>query len=545
MARRYAHFSERGQGRALIELSTQYNPKQAVREYVTNCIDARIPGQKETVSVIMHTKEHRLIVSDNGTGISYEKLLRLPEEIGESEKAGKVDFRGEKALGLLAFGSLGLRMHLISRHYKEGPQHSYQRWEMQPSKGRIPVEDQVLTPGEMDDFFYGSFAHGTRVVIDGVDSHIMNKILSNASLRAWLRQLYDPVLQKGVVDIKIGRYDPRRREIRTESLQPLNYEREHSSRLRDEIIKVTIKNEEEPGNLEVLLFVDPQASTDKVAVYSKDVLVNESIADRDHFPEFSKSPVWTSGKVSGFVNDYFNRLVLGREGIERKSNAFRAWYHTVQSIEEQILPVVEETKKRGKRIVQNRDIRRVFDAMSDIWKDLRKSGLGDQYTRTGNGDKTPVSGTEPSVEGGGSGESGKQKPGTGKPPGPGTFEEEPEGIIQRVTRKRGIPFACPQPIPFPLTESHLRSRLEDKLGASPTLYINSEHEDYSTRASAKERSHFVRYIADILAKELSQYEANRAQSQGRLKGEPAEMIQATLRREEEVRFLLLNRLGVL
>src|SRR3990167_11175533 len=107
MEDRYVRFHDRGQGRALIELAKQYPPKDAIREFVTNSLDARVPDTVEDILVMVNPSQRRIVISDNGTGMRYEDLVALPTSIGYSKKAGDVDMRGEKALGLLAFGSLG------------------------------------------------------------------------------------------------------------------------------------------------------------------------------------------------------------------------------------------------------------------------------------------------------------------------------------------------------------------------------------------------------------------------------------------------------
>jgi len=107
MEEQYVRFHDRGQGRALIELAKQYPPRDAIREFVTNSLDARLDSTVEDIVVMINPNERRVVISDNGHGIPYDEINQLPLNIGYSKKAGNVDARGEKALGLLAFGSLG------------------------------------------------------------------------------------------------------------------------------------------------------------------------------------------------------------------------------------------------------------------------------------------------------------------------------------------------------------------------------------------------------------------------------------------------------
>src|SRR3990172_8560016 len=107
MANRYVGFHSEGEGRALVELARGYNPKNAVREFVTNSLDARVKDKRVNISLIVDPFDRRVIISDNGCGMTNEELYARALSIGYSEKRGVTDQRGEKALGLLAFGSLG------------------------------------------------------------------------------------------------------------------------------------------------------------------------------------------------------------------------------------------------------------------------------------------------------------------------------------------------------------------------------------------------------------------------------------------------------
>jgi len=547
MSTMYARFHEKGEGRALIELAKNYDPKSALREFVTNGIDSILEAKGKIhgdISVVINPKDRRIIVSDNALGIPSEKFMQLPLSIGYSEKADMVDMRGEKALGLLAFGSLGKSMHMITRPYGLSAGYDYLRWELKESKAEIPCTHENLSSTDVQDFFYGTFNHGTRIVVDQVDPHILKEILTKPNLKNWLRELYNPALRKRVTKISLGTYDKRSKTIRTEELEPIEYQRNNSTELintpADDLIEITIKGQDEPGKLEVLLFVDPEATTDKVAVYSKDVLVYQSLA---LLPEFVRSAVWTSGKVVGYINDYFNKLVLGREAIDRNRNAFKAWFTEVQNLEKRIAPVVEQKKKHGKRLREERHLKTAYNAVADALKDLKKTDLGDRLINDKDGEIVETIGIQRI--------STNDNPGTGENNPTNRNEEEVNtnppiisgpGEKVRVRRK---PETIPRPIPneFPLSEAHLRSKLETSLG-EPILYVNSAHEDYKLRVSVKDHSVFVKYSIELMAKEAAGYEIQKLSLEGRLKGDPSDLVSATLLREEQIRFLAMKRLGL-
>lgn len=539
---RYVRFHSEGQGRALIEIARQYPPRDAIREFVTNSLDGKVQNNTEDIIITVNPSERRLIISDNGNGIPYQELIEKPIKVGFSEKTGRVDMRGEKALGLLAFGSLGEVMHIISKPYKDETQdYGYLRWEIKENKGNMTYTYKQITPREVKDYFYGTFPNGTRVIIDKVNPHILEKILTISNLKNWLRMIYNPALRKGMINLRLGKINKMTQTPKAESLEEIDYKKQSSSKLIDKIIPIPIKNIEIPGNLEILLFVDPEAIYDKVAVYSKDVLVYESLAE---LPEFSRSLVWTSGKVSGYINDYFNKLILGRNGIDRNRNTFKAWFNAIKELEEKIRPIVEEKKKHGLKLKENNYINEVFDAFADVWKDLKKVERGEEYTRSSKGDSIPVIGVEPAIERGD--KKGKHVPRepTGRPPGPGTFRFDQEGYNQEVVPKTGVPIGRPQPIEFELKEIHLRSKLEDLLGVSPTLFLNSAHEDYKSRAESKDNIPFKKYILDLLAKEAAFYDVKKAEKEGKLIGNKLEIIQSALQKEEHIKFQALRRLGI-
>ncbi|VVB77858.1 Type 2 DNA topoisomerase 6 subunit B [uncultured archaeon] len=529
----YVRFHEQGQGRALIELARAYHPRSAIRELVTNSLDDRVKkGVTENIYLTLDPYQKRIVVFDNGNGIAEEKLFSLATSVGFSTKAGQVDMRGEKALGLLAFGSIGDVMHIITRPYGSAQKnYGYTRWEIDDSKHRIPFVNQELSPDQVEDSF-GSFSYGTKVVIDRVNSHIFEKVLTPANLKDGLRSLYNPALRKGIAKIYVGKYDKRSKKVKFEEIKAIEYEKESSLLLIDQTLQIPIKNEEQPGNLEVLLFIDPEASRDKVAVCSKDVQVYESITE---LTEFAKHPVWSSGKVTGYINDHFNKLILGRDGIDRTRNAFKSWYSTLEEIAEKLRPIVEENKKKGKKVKEQKYIQEAFRALSDVWRDLRKEDSEEDYIVNPEGEeiiKVREEERKESEKKGSEHEKSKEKV--------VNHDKEGEKTI-RVSRKK-VPFACPLPLEFSQHEMHLRSRYEHQLGR---LYINSLHPDYQARVDLTDPSPFIRYNVEILAKEASSNEIRKMSESRRLIGNPNEIVEMAMQREEQLRFLALERLGII
>ncbi len=529
-------FHEKGADRVLIEAARAYEPRKAMREFLTNSLDAKLEGAPGYVNVRLIPNERTVIVSDNGLGMSYDKLRTLPTSIGYSDKSGRVDQRGEKALGLLAFGSLGDQMQIITKDMKSGDRnYAYMRWEIKD--GRIIAVPKLIDQSEVDSDFQGCFSHGTRLIFNRVGQDTIKKVLTMNNLSEWFGKLYAPELRSGNLNITLEKVE--RGKVKQLQIEPEEYD---GTSIVDEKIAVPIRNEERPGNLEVVLFVNPKANSDKVAVYSRGVLVYESVAELD---EFRRHPVWASGKVSGFVNDGFNRLILGRDGIDRQRNAFKAWYEKVEEIAEKIRPIVEESKKTGRQKQTNTQFQKVYDIIVDIWGELERTEEGELLKRDPEGELVNVTGISPSPGGHRQYGEGKKKPSDiNKPHGPGAFKADPDGHQERVSPRRGIPFACPQPVDFPENEMHLRSKLEDWVGDSPMLYVNQLHEDYKAREEKTDGS-FLRYLVEMVAKEGASFNVRRAQRENKLNGDPSEIVKAAMAEEEKIKFLAFKRAGLL
>ncbi len=535
-------FHEQGQDSAIVELARAYDQRQALREFVTNSLDARVVGASHPfeVSVIANPRERKLIISDNGYGMNEAKLFSLPVSIGRSEKRGRIDMRGEKGMGILGFGSLGDTMHVVTREYGGAINagYSYVRWEI--GKNGIDYSTQSLSASDVEQYFGGAFKHGTRVIINRIGEHVMDKVLTPAALKKWLSKLYTPALRSGVVNLSVGRDDGRKRLV--SPVEPHNYLVGSAALFMDEILQVPIKGDEVPGNLEVVLFVNPESMSDAVSVYSKDVLVYDSLTD---LAELTGNQVWNSGKVSGFVNDRFSKLVLGRDGIDRNSRNFRSWFETIKEIEDKLRPVVAELQRKGASRVGNVDIKKAYEAMSDAFRELRKLGHGGSLTRSGDGELVRVVGVQPvpsDVVGGDRKKGGPKTP-TGRPAGPGTFRADDSGVEERVVPRGPVPFGQPQPIDFPLSEAHLRSKLEDQLG-TPIIYLNSSHPDYRARQGATDRHPFIRYIVDLVSKEAAGFEVRDNERKGKLVGNTSDSVRDALEKAEFLRFHTLNNLGI-
>src|SRR5712692_7839268 len=107
-------------GAALRLLSEVYpDARRALAEFIANAADAFILGERQGMRknwrCEVHLSEQEIKVIDNGPGITRERLLELPSRVTLSAKAGDLQQKGHKAIGLLAYSSFCKEMRIISR----------------------------------------------------------------------------------------------------------------------------------------------------------------------------------------------------------------------------------------------------------------------------------------------------------------------------------------------------------------------------------------------------------------------------------------------
>lgn len=98
---------------------------EAIKQFVENSADAiqQASSEEGRISIQLHYKDgdgepgakllKRVIVTDNGVGMSRKKMKQILRHIGDSEKV-QMALRGEKGIGLLAFSLVAQELHLAS-----------------------------------------------------------------------------------------------------------------------------------------------------------------------------------------------------------------------------------------------------------------------------------------------------------------------------------------------------------------------------------------------------------------------------------------------
>ena len=363
--------SEVGQERMLVELAHLYkNPLHALREYVTNAVDAHGADRRKgtfqdgLVNVDISPQDRRLIITDNASGMSEALMRVLPIRIGDSLKAGKPDQRGEKAVGLLAFGSMGGRcVDIISRGEGDvGYNHlRYTLEGKEEGNECLRAQFERLTSCDVERNFHGGFDRGTRVLVK-TTTEVLKEKLTAPKIRRFLQGTYTPLLRAGWLPFWVCDISRNEQEIvdaptftgtllRTERAGGFNA---GSKRHPDE------------SGLEVYLFFDPSSDSGSVPFFSKDVRVYDRITDLDD--DLAETTLWGCGNVSGYANDPDLKLTLGRESIDfvRNTRTYRSLIKYLMDLDRELKPTIESLTNTHRKEKGNK-------VLEDAWKLLQKA----------------------------------------------------------------------------------------------------------------------------------------------------------------------------
>ncbi|MFH1307536.1 MAG: ATP-binding protein [archaeon] len=555
-------FGEKGASRALLQIAKLYDAESVVREYLTNSYDAAIEGLLLNARVSVIPEQKRLIFSDNGCGMSLEKLTSLRSRIGESDKVEREDLRGNKGLGILSFASVGDMVHIVSREAGNPNQvYGYMQFINKSNIIKAFSEAEELDMDKLDQLG-GYFDFGTRIIIDLIDPYHFEKrkgrqsfgsgTFGQANLVNLLSRLYTPALRKQDISILVERKKDllSGRKTNAKQVEPIEYKGDILLETELEFQDMDKKiGQDKNLKLECLLLFNPKADTSKVAVYSRNVLVNNSVT---LIPGFEKNKFWGCGKLSGYVNDEFVDLKLARKDIDTQSREFRIWLGGIDQIEEQLGKTVADRISREPKDKHKQDerVKRVWDAITDTLKNLTPLYDTQLYVRAGNkGVLRRVRGVSPSI--GTTDNKQKDKinddPSKGKPRRKnkvkgkkgGLYEPDEGGEEKKVAPKTKTIIECPILSRFSEEESHLRSKFDTKLG-EPAIYISSIHEDYLR--SLKDENSQYRYLLYHTSKELAHIEA--ANIPEGLVITKEEIAKNTLLRAEEIYFQAISALNI-
>ncbi len=481
------------------------DPLNAFKEYTTNAIDAftearlhSSPVANAQIGIIVNKEEGAITIQDNALGMGYDFLRSIPASIGESCKRGVEEMRGEKAFGMLAYCGFGDRANVLSRRSEDNGRYNYLHMERE----KMSAEADRLEARIVKESMKPAFKQGTRITISGIARKTIEDYFTPAKLQHALAEMYDPVLRAGEVKIAVGWYG------RNEKLQSITPLKRKGKRVVDDIAETPepIRKQHDgttlPGELEVELWVNPDGK-EKIGFYNKGVMALDSITK---LKEFDKAP-WNTGKIGGYINENFCKLVPSRDGVERNNKRFDYLMQMLKEYEPELTRIAEQAenesiRQRGNKVLQ--EVSKKFHAV---------------YSNKPN----------PFTKG-----TGKQLENPRKPPTPSDNPRPP----------RRAPYVFDM-VEFDAHESNIRSKLEDDV----MVLLNSSHRDFKRYASSKDREAQM-YYAGVISKEVAWADflaGKRAQDQetGRQFTMNADTLRAIQERATELYLGMLACFGII
>ncbi len=363
MAAEYRRIEIADVGYALTLLADVYtDARRALAEYVSNSADAFRLAEREgiwrnwTCEVRIEEDKGRIIISDNATGIHYERLLEIPSKVTLSYKRGDLEAKGHKAIGLLAFASFCNRMRIITRaeatretYYAEWSQESLRNPETCP----VVIDREIRDPRR---------SPGTDVYLEGLFQEKRHQ-LKKQKVIDFLKAEFAP-------DIREKRYElfVVEGESRTK-VEPGRYSGVPFYVLQVETV------EGEKINLD--LYLSQKPGFQRVSLFIRGKQVIENLASH---PDFDHPP-WTSGQVAGEVRCDFLRPITGRAGGVESGAEWARFVHALRTLESRICEVIERITEEQKARQAHRIFKELNQALSYVlpelnWDELPKSVVG-------------------------------------------------------------------------------------------------------------------------------------------------------------------------
>ncbi len=506
--------------RLVYQLGTQYpNPLHALREYMTNAIDAidkvrgTYPNMEGLVKVLLSPENRRVMIEDNAVGMSEAEMIRRPENIGLSAKLNRIDQRGEKGVGLLAFASVGHMVHIISRRKGE---HNYSYLRYEKKSDSLDPKFDKLNESEVKRDFFGGFQQGTKVVID-VNSEILQKNFKFELVEKYIQETYLPLLMRKGTRFQIG-------TTQMGHLQKINAPSlEGISLISEELeFQANRSREDVTYNLFAHIVFNPDIDHGKVMVFSKDVKVYDSVIQLED--ELADCELWKCRQILGFINEPHLKLTLGRDGINRNDRAYHGLVGLLQSIHKQHWPniaarVKQSRAEKGSKIVHEafEDLEKAYQITDPLNKAVRtrpEPGPDQDHNQTPEGwPDTPEPDPEP----------------------------DPDHRPPKKPKRRRFPFGQSKIFHFGLGEEKLRSKLDTTMG-EPVVAVNSSHGNYvDVVVQGKDTKKAKEYVFDVSTPVIAGWEAQKEIERGGSLGDAFEMAGHIARRAQDLKYATFRK----
>jgi hypothetical protein len=456
-------------GKGLRYLGQVYgDPRDALNEFVSNAADeyAQAGSAGRTIRILLRRSGRgpRIVVSDEGRGLTQPRLEAIAGHLCESEKAALLETDqviGEKGIGILAFASFAGQCDIVTR--AEGEQTTLR---MRLRRGAETCEIGEETERRR-------LRPGTDVYLAGIGAEVW-RVFSIPKLTEYFRVRRRQALLGGAYTLELveGR--------KTVSVRPEIYKGNpfETAPLRTSFGLIRIH---------LYLWPTPSAGRHVALVGRGGTTILEDVASLD---EFALHP-WNTGQIQGEVIFPALEQTTGRKGVVRDADRFPLLLQALRDLEAdltaEITRLTQEHRERTDRelFLQLREIfNHVLRELEDLENPLRAS-VAAPGGEVGPGSAGPDRAPAGSRPGGGSGGEGASAP-------------EIDLETPAVTRQRQRPSAAWRLLPFPEEKRHLRSDFDSD---ARVIQVNELHPDY--RAAREGEAAHLHYLMMLTAKELA------------------------------------------
>ncbi len=469
------------------------HPQSAFKEYITNAIDNAYPCKATRIDVYVDKNAGCIYIIDDGIGMTLDELANIPRSIGYSSKRGIDYMRGEKAFGMLAYPSVGANRIQVFSRKNDYTEDLYNYLRMDKGERLVTVEE--ISPSFLP---LHEFDHGTCIALHGISPEKIDRYFTPTFIKQLIANTFSPLLREGVIESSVGWKSQRPRML--EVLAP-EYRGEQ---ILDDVIEISYMGKgkvEKKGIIELLLYVNPKGTNEKVSYFNKGVRVMDSIGKLD---ELSELP-WKSGKLNGEINENFLTLIPSRESPIREGSRYAIFIQSLTEKENELNQSINKLKEESSKSEYLEFGNYLLRLMDGVYRELQENFS--VLVRGKKGDLEEL--VTPLKQSGGLttiGEGSRES--ETKKPGRDSLEKNPQGKSFPVKRARKVLSKHYKPSfeRFNVEEEHMRSRLDEEYGL---IRINVDHSEFVNSAEKKDKKIGQRYIASLFAKEVVQGEFNR------------------------------------
>ncbi|MBI2917234.1 MAG: ATP-binding protein [Chloroflexi bacterium] len=437
------------------------SPQEALKQFVENSADA-IEQAGETEGYISVQLQYRppvegekvrslqsIVVKDNGTGMDRAKLAQVVQRIGDSEKL-ELALRGEKGIGILAFGEVAEELHLSSTASPGTPSSCLVLKREWLREGRADIVESCPRHAHTE--------RGTWACLEGMLPEVQG-VFTPERLKDHLSREFSQDLRRNLYSLSL------REDGRTELVNP--------RRLRGVKVLSTPLSE---GHAYVELYVLPWEAADaSVNLYSRGGMRVCFLTDLEEF----KLPPWADKRLEGYIRCDRLKRTADKTALVQ-DQAYRSFVSSLQGIEAEVRSQVDTVSAEYREARFNEVANR---AARLIDRFVRYRERGETLELVPRSRATALA--------------------VWPPPGRNTAPRDPSGERRprlNVTRAPHIQLYAP-----PQDKSAFRSWFDPQGGV---ICVNRDHAEFLL--SEKEDRRCIRYLFSIWAKEnlLQEYGAD-------------------------------------